>query len=78
MTNREIKQLYAIISPQKDGFISGYTKSELSDLVYETTGLELEEYQQEGKSAGKMLHSLLLAESTELTTPLVKILKEIK
>jgi len=42
MTTREIKKLYTEISPQP-GFILDLTKAQLSDLVYDTTGLELED-----------------------------------
>jgi hypothetical protein len=74
MTNREVKTLFTEISPNP-GFILDLTKSELSDLVYDTVGLELEDYQSLGQSSGKMLQSLLLESTDEVTNPLVAALK---
>ena len=74
MTTREIKKLYTEISPQP-GFILDLTKAQLSDLVYDTTGLELEDYNSLGKSSGKLLYSLLLESTDEITAPLVAALK---
>ena len=66
MTEREIRKFIEQVSPSP-GFILNLTKSELSDLIYDLTGLELEQYEQNGSSNAKRL-AHLLSKADELTS----------
>ena len=58
MSEREIRKFIEQVSPSP-GYILNLTKTELSDLVYDLTGLELEQYEQNGSSNAKRLANLL-------------------
>ena len=58
MTKRETRRFIESVSPSP-GFILDLTKSELSDLVYDLTNIELEDYEQNGTSNAKRLTTLL-------------------
>lgn len=58
MTSRQVQNFLKEVSPSP-GYILNYTKQQLSDLVYDTTGLELEDYEQNGASNSKRLSTLL-------------------
>ena len=75
MTKREVRVFMNQISPNP-GYVLNLTKAELSDLVYDTTNLELEEYQ--GPSSGKYLADLLAKEPEATTKPLVNALLNLK
>ena len=66
MSEREIRKFIEQVSPSP-GYILNLTKTELSDLVYDLTGLELEQYEQNGSSNAKRLASLL-SKVDELTS----------
>ena len=66
MTEREIRKFIEQVSPSP-GYILNLTKTELSDLIYDLTGLELEQYEQNGSSNAKRLANLL-SKVDELTS----------
>ena len=66
MTEREIRKFIEQVSPSP-GYILNLTKPELSDLIYDLTGLELEQYEQNGSSNAKRL-ATLLSKVDELTS----------
>ena len=66
MSEREIRKFIEQVSPSP-GYILNLTKTELSDLVYDLTGLELEQYEQNGSSNAKRL-ATLLSKVDELTS----------
>lgn len=66
MTEREIRKFIEQVSPSP-GYILTFTKTQLSDLVYNLTGLELEQYEQNGSSNAKRL-AYLLSKVDELTS----------
>ena len=66
MTEREIRKFIEQVSPSP-GYILNLTKTELSDLIYDLTGLELEQYEQNGSSNAKRL-ATLLSKVDELTS----------
>ena len=66
MTEREIRKFIEQVSPSP-GYILNLTKTELSDLIYNLTGLELEQYEQNGSSNAKRL-APLLSKVDELTS----------
>ena len=66
MTEREIRKFIEQVSPSP-GYILNLSKTELSDLIYDLTGLELEQYEQNGSSNAKRL-AHLLSKVDELTS----------
>lgn len=58
MTEREIRNFINKVSPSP-GYILNLTKVELSDLIYDLTGMELEQYEQNGSSNAKRLATFL-------------------
>ena len=66
MSEREIRKFIEQVSPSP-GYILNLTKTELSDLIYDLTGLELEQYEQNGSSNAKRLTNLL-SKVDELTS----------
>ena len=58
MTEREIRNFINQISPSP-GYVLNLTKVELSDLIYDLTGMELEQYEQNGSSNAKRLATFL-------------------
>lgn len=58
MTEREIRNFINQISPLP-GYILNLTKVELSDLIFDLTGMELEQYEQNGSSNAKRLATFL-------------------
>lgn len=77
MTKREIYRFVDTLGPP--GFILNFTKQTLEDFIFDLVGLELEDYQVLGKSNGKRLTALLVAEPRHVTTiveALTKIQKE--
>ena len=80
MTERETRKFIEQVSPSP-GFILNLTKSELSDLVYDLTGLELEQYEQNGSSNAKRLATLLSnideLTSAKITTHLLRLKEDI-
>ena len=66
MSEREIRKFIEQVSPSP-GYILNLTKTQLSDLVYDLTGLELEQYEQNGSSNAKRLANLL-SKVDELTS----------
>ena len=58
MSEREIRKFIEQVSPSP-GYILNLTKTELSDLIYDLTGLELEQYEHNGSSNAKRLANLL-------------------
>ena len=66
MSEREIRKFIEQVSPSP-GYILNLTKTELSDLIYDLTGLELEQYEQNGSSNAKRLANLL-SKVDELTS----------
>ena len=66
MTEREIRKFIEQVSPSP-GYILNLSKTELSDLIYDLTGLELEQYEQNGSSNAKRL-ATLLSNVDELTS----------
>lgn len=76
MTEREIRKFIEQVSPSP-GYILDFTKTELSDLIYDLTGLELEQYEQNGSSNAKRLAHLLSKvdelTSTKITTHLLNL-----
>ena len=66
MSEREIRKFIEQVSPSP-GFILNLTKTELSDIIYDLTGLELEQYEQNGSSNAKRL-ATLLSKVDELTS----------
>ena len=76
MTEREIRKFIEQVSPSP-GYVLNLTKTELSDLVYDLTGLELEQYEQNGSSNAKRLATLLSKvdelTSAKITTHLLNI-----
>jgi len=75
MTKREVQTYINSISPSP-GFILDLTKQQLSDLVYDSTGLEIENYEQNGASNAKRLTTLLL--SVEDPTPIMDAINKYK
>lgn len=65
MTEREIRKFIEQVSPSP-GYILDFTKTQLSDLIYDLTGMELEQYEQNGSSNAKRL-STFLSKVDELT-----------
>jgi len=65
MTEREIRKFIEQVSPSP-GYILNLTKPQLSDLIYDLTELELEQYEQNGSSNTKRL-STFLSKVDELT-----------
>lgn len=80
MTEREIRKFIEQVSPSP-GFILNVTKTELSDLIYDLTGLELEQYEQNGSSNAKRLATLLSKvdelTSAKITTHLLRLKEDI-
>lgn len=76
MTEREIRKFIEQVSPSP-GYILNLSKTELSDLIYDLTGLELEQYEQNGSSNAKRLAHLLSKvdelTSTKITTHLLNL-----
>ena len=66
MSEREIRKFIEQVSPSP-GYILNLTKTKLSDLIYDLTGLELEQYEQNGSSNAKRLANLL-SKVDELTS----------
>ena len=66
MSEREIRKFMEQVSPSP-GFILTLSKTELSDIIYDLTGLELEQYEQNGSSHAKRL-ATLLSNTDELTS----------
>lgn len=58
MTEREIRNFINQVSPSP-GYILNLTKVELSDLIFDLTGMELEQYEQNGSSNAKRLATFL-------------------
>jgi hypothetical protein len=58
MTEREIRSFINQVSPSP-GYILNLTKVELSDLIFDLTGMELEQYEQNGSSNAKRLATFL-------------------
>ena len=58
MTEREIRKFIEQISPSP-GYILNLTKNELSDIIYNLTEMELEQYEQNGSSNAKRLATFL-------------------
>lgn len=58
MTEREIRNFINQVSPSP-GYILNLTKVELSDLIHDLTGMELEQYEQNGSSNAKRLATFL-------------------
>lgn len=76
MTEREIRKFIEQVSPSP-GYILNFTKPELSDLIYGLSGLELEQYEQNGSSNAKRLAHLLSTvdelTSAKITTHLLNL-----
>ena len=58
MTEREIRSFINQVSPSP-GYVLNLTKVELSDLIFDLTGMELEQYEQNGSSNAKRLATFL-------------------
>lgn len=77
MTSREIRKFMEEIQPSP-GYVLDLGKNELADLVYDLTGLELEDYEQNGISNGKRLVTFLSSASEEQQAVVVAKLRELK
>ena len=70
MTNKKIKELYKIISPSP-GYILDLSRTELEDLVEETTPYELSEHGSNGNRLKELLVKHSEKEMYELVTKLL-------
>lgn len=79
MTEREIRKFIEQVSPSP-GYILNFTKTELSDFIYDLTGMELEQYEQNGSSNAKRLATFLSlidkVTSHTVTTSLLSLKQE--
>lgn len=77
MTEREIRKFIEQVSPSP-GYILDLTKPQLSDLIYDLTGMELEQYEQNGSSNAKRLATFLSKVDSQMSLKVTAELLKLK
>lgn len=77
MTEREIRKFIEQVSPSP-GYILDLTKPQLSDLIYDLTGMELEQYEQNGSSNAKRLATFLSKADSQMSLKVTAELLKLK